>query len=411
MELDELAESLGPATLSNKHKANRSHLLSQLWKKCQTVTLLFLLGVFVAVITFTMDKTVSSLEHAKLSILLTSENVTKTNEKTTFGSTLLYLIVSLILAVIALGLVRSVVNQNVNRITHLYENTQQVRVVPMATGSGIPRMKSLFSGGIYFHYFLSWRTLFVKTVGLTCAYSAGLTVGKEGPFVHIAACVATLLTRLSLFKRYADVSRLRHGLLATACATGVVAAFGCPFGGIIFAIEAVSTYFVVRSLPHMFISTTVASVCLRFFDPSQYSPLGTLNDETNDIKYRDTSFMTVLQSIMIGVTCGLMSGAFTRSHVLLAKRYEKRSAIEAAVCVAIAMILEVVILSSYVETFPEIETQSKLLKTMFQSSWSSQGHSVVFATYCGCKVITALLCSILELPTGLYSPVFLIGAL
>ena len=121
--------------------------------------------------------------------------------------------------------------------------------------------------------------------------------------------------------------------------------------------------------------------------------------------------MTVLQSIMIGVTCGLMSGAFTRSHVLLAKRYEKRSAIEAAVCVAIAMILEVVILSSYVETFPEIETQSKLLKTMFQSSWSSQGHSVVFATYCGCKVITALLCSILELPTGLYSPVFLIGAL
>ena len=161
----------------------------------------------------------------------------------------------------------------------------------------------------------------------------------------------------------------------------------------------------------MFISTTVASVCLRFFDPSQYSPLGTLNDETNDIKYRDTSFMTVLQSIMIGVTCGLMSGAFTRSHVFLAKRYEKRSAIEAAVCVAIAMILEVVILSSYVETFPEIETQSKLLKTMFQSSWSSQGHSVVFATYCGCKVITALLCSILELPTGLYSPVFLIGAL
>ena len=221
MELDELAESLGPATLSNKHKANRSHLLSQLWKKCQTVTLLFLLGVFVAVITFTMDKTVSSLEHAKLSILLTSENVTKTNEKITFGSTLLYLIVSLILAVIALGL---------------------VRVVPMATGSGIPRMKSLFSGGIYFHYFLSWRTLFVKTVGLTCAYAAGLTVGKEGPFVHIAACVATLLTRFSPFKRYADVSRLRHGLLATACATGVVAAFGCPFGGIIFAIEAVSTW-------------------------------------------------------------------------------------------------------------------------------------------------------------------------
>ena len=106
-----------------------------------------------------------------------------------------------------------------------------------------------------------------------------------------------------------------------------------------------------------------------------------------------------------------MAGAFTRSHVFLAKRYKKRSAVEAALCVAAAMILEVVILSSYVETFPEIETQSKLLKTMFQSSWSSDGHGAIFATYCGCKVVTALLCSVLELPTGLYSPVFLIGAL
>jgi len=274
VELDELAESLGPVSSSSSSRSStphhhqqhhRSHLLSQLWKKCQTVTLLSLLGIFTATITFTMDKTVSSLESSKISILLSSVNATSsTNPSPTFASTLLYLIVSLVLALIALVL---------------------VRVVPMATGSGIPRMKSLFSGGIYFHYFLSWRSLFVKTVGLTCAYAAGLTVGKEGPFVHISACVATLLTRFSPFKRYADVSRLRHGLLATACATGVVAAFGCPFGGIIFAIEAVSTYFVVRSLPHMFISTTVASVCLRFYDPGQYSPLGTLNDETNDIKY------------------------------------------------------------------------------------------------------------------------------
>jgi hypothetical protein len=79
-----------------------------------------------------------------------------------------------------------------------------------------------------------------------------------------------------------------------------------------------------------------------------------------------------------------MSGAFTRSHVFLAKRYKNnRSSVVAWCCVAAAMILEVVILISYVETFPEIETQGKLLKTMFQSSWSSDGHSTVFATYVG----------------------------
>ena len=34
-------------------------------------------------------------------------------------------------------------------------------------------------------------------------------------------------------------------MLAAACATGVVAAFGCPFGGIVFAIEVCATYFQV----------------------------------------------------------------------------------------------------------------------------------------------------------------------
>ena len=36
-----------------------------------------------------------------------------------------------------------------------------------------------------------------------------------------------------------------YNMLSAACATGVVAAFGCPFGGIIFAIEVCATYFQV----------------------------------------------------------------------------------------------------------------------------------------------------------------------
>lgn len=159
--------------------------LRKLWSRLQTVTLLLLLGVLVALITFSVDKLVSLLERSRDSILHLGGNA---DSGVVAGGVMLYMILSLALSWLAVIL---------------------VRFVPMAAGSGIPRMKSLFSGGVYFHYFLSWRTLFVKIAGLTCAYSAGLTVGKEGPFVHISACVATLLTRYRIFSRYSNVSRLR----------------------------------------------------------------------------------------------------------------------------------------------------------------------------------------------------------
>ena len=35
-----------------------------------------------------------------------------------------------------------------------------------------------------------------KVVGLTATLGSGMPLGKEGPFVHIASIVATLLTKL-----------------------------------------------------------------------------------------------------------------------------------------------------------------------------------------------------------------------
>ena len=40
------------------------------------------------------------------------------------------------------------------------------------------------------------RTLVAKVVGLTATLGSGMPLGKEGPFVHIASIVATLLTKL-----------------------------------------------------------------------------------------------------------------------------------------------------------------------------------------------------------------------
>ena len=64
-----------------------------------------------------------------------------------------------------------------------------------AIGSGIPEMKTILRGVVLKEY-LSGKTLLAKMVGLTATLGSGMPLGKEGPFVHIASIMATLLSKL-----------------------------------------------------------------------------------------------------------------------------------------------------------------------------------------------------------------------
>lgn len=72
-------------------------------------------------------------------------------------------------------------------------------ICPSAVGSGLPEMKTVLSGTVK-PSLLSFNNMFAKLVGLTLATLAGLSVGKEGPFVHIAIAIASQLMRLSAFR-------------------------------------------------------------------------------------------------------------------------------------------------------------------------------------------------------------------
>ena len=62
---------------------------------------------------------------------------------------------------------------------------------PQASGSGIPQLKSLMAG-YHMEDFLGLRMLLAKSIGVVLALGSGLHIGKEGPFVCIAASVAAL---------------------------------------------------------------------------------------------------------------------------------------------------------------------------------------------------------------------------
>lgn len=118
---------------------------------------------------------------------------------------------------------------------------------PSAAGSGIPQMKCVLAG-VQIHDYLSLRTLCAKISSLVLALAGGLSIGKEGPYVHIASCIAHLLCRTPPFRRLAQDEDVMHAVLAAAVAAGVSATFGAPVGGVLFSIEVTASYYSIEHL-------------------------------------------------------------------------------------------------------------------------------------------------------------------
>ena len=58
-------------------------------------------------------------------------------------------------------------------------------------------MRSNSVPGFVIHGYLGLRVLFTKAVGLALSVASGLSLGKEGPFVHIASCVGNIVSRIA----------------------------------------------------------------------------------------------------------------------------------------------------------------------------------------------------------------------
>ncbi|KAH7914150.1 chloride channel [Hygrophoropsis aurantiaca] len=138
------------------------------------------------------------------------------------------------------------------------------KVMYYAAGSGIPEIKTILSGFVI-HGYLGGRTLFTKAVGLAFSVASGLSLGKEGPFVHIASCIGNIVSRCS--GKYENNEAKRREILSAACAAGVAVAFGAPIGGTLFSLEEVSYFFPPKVMWRSFFCAMIAAITLKFLDP------------------------------------------------------------------------------------------------------------------------------------------------
>ena len=313
-------------------------------------------------------------------------------------------------------------------------------IAPLAAGSGIPRMKLLFSG-VYISKFLSVKTVIVKIFALLCAAASGLSIGSEGPFVHISCGISKVIMRLPFFRSYRFNAVKAHGMLTVGCATGVVAAFGSPFGGVLFAIEVVSTFFRISDMPRMFWASIAGTFTARFIFENG---LSLFTADTNP-KYV-TDYPTYGLIILLGILMGALSGLFilsmkalsswkmeflSRKWRCLPSSSKWQTALRGLLLVLAVILVEsmctVIFCSAGTPTLATYNGSTTLfVDELFtfapNSTYQVENEFVVlvagtevqmgtFFAYAVSKLVVTVMAICLPIPAGLFSPVFLLGAL
>ncbi|XP_054851991.1 H(+)/Cl(-) exchange transporter 5 isoform X1 [Eublepharis macularius] len=184
---------------------------------------------------------------------------------------------------------------------------------PYACGSGIPEIKTILSGFIIRGYLGKW-TLLIKTMTLVLAVSSGLSLGKEGPLVHVACCCGNILCHL--FTKYRKNEAKRREVLSAAAAAGVSVAFGAPIGGVLFSLEEVSYYFPLKTLWRSFFAALVAAFTLRSINPFGNSRLVLFYVEF----HTPWHLLELVPFILLGIFGGLWGAFFIRSNIAWCRR-------------------------------------------------------------------------------------------
>ncbi|KAK1242575.1 hypothetical protein MKX08_005387 [Trichoderma sp. CBMAI-0020] len=223
-----------------------------------------------------------------------------------------------------------------------------------AAGSGVAEVRVILSGFVL-HGFLGLRTLIFKMVSLILSVSSGLSIGKEGPFVHMATCVGNIACRL--FAKYDRNDAKRREVLSAAAAAGVAVAFGAPLGGVLFGLEEVSYFFPAKTLFRTFFACIIAALSLKFLNP-----YGTHKIVMFEIRYLiDWEYFELGSFIFVGVAGGAMGALFIKASKYWAQSFRRIRVIKAYPMLEVFLVAVVTGLLSYWNPLTKVSVSKLLL--------------------------------------------------
>ncbi|KAJ6581159.1 Cl-channel protein [Mycena capillaripes] len=231
---------------------------------------------------------------------------------------------------------------------------------PHAFHTGIPEIKAIL-GGYVLTAFLSPWTLIIKALGLALAVASGLSLGKEGPLVHVACCMAYFLSRF--FKQFRNSESQQRKLLAAAAAAGVSVAFGSPLGGVLFGLEELDTFANESEVMWRgFVASAVAAVSLQWVDPFGTSKLVLF--QVTSVSDNTWRAFELIPWLTLGVIGGILGSLLIKLNVEVAL-YRRNSVLNEWPVLEVLGASAITAAISYLVVFSRVQA-SELVANLFQ---------------------------------------------
>jgi H+/Cl- antiporter ClcA len=267
-----------------------------------------------------------------------------------------------------------------------------------AAGSGIPQVMAALepdgappARGLFVSLRLSAAKIFLTAAGLL----GGLSLGREGPSVQIAAGV--MLQARRLMPPGGSVGP--HGLLVAGGAAGIAAAFNTPLAGVMFAIEELA-----RSPERRSSGLLVAAIVLAGLIAVSVHGNATY---FGVIHAQQIGFDLLLPGLALAVVAGVAGGLFSRLMIaslggegrdLASRLRARRPVLFAAACgLAVALIG----LANAGATFGSGYATTRAMV---------EGSAQMPAAYALFKFVATWLTSWSGVPAGIFAPSLAIGA-
>ncbi|MCG3175687.1 MAG: H(+)/Cl(-) exchange transporter ClcA [Candidatus Omnitrophica bacterium] len=270
------------------------------------------------------------------------------------------------------------------------------RISPLADGAGIPQTISAArhldeKTFARLYPLVSFRTLWVKVSAILLGLWAGASTGREGPTVHIAACLFFSLT-LILHRLCRIPFNMRSAVIAGGSA-GLAAAFNTPLAGVTFAIEELSSDYFSSIKEMVLMAIIIAGLAAKTLT-GDYVYFGRLASPEE---------VGVPAVLSVSLLCGLMGAVFS---TLLIWGRRRTAALRGAWRVAVVVLLSWVLLALISSGMDGIAGPGNIAAQRYVRGHLDQHPLTFFATK-----ITATLCTYWSgIAGGIFAPCLSMGS-
>lgn len=268
-------------------------------------------------------------------------------------------------------------------------------------GSGIPQViASLHGPRELGERLLTIPILIGKIFVSFFAILGGLTIGREGPTIHVGASLMFSLRRFypTRFRGIHGASLERRLALAGAAA-GLSAAFNAPLAGVVFAIEELTRSFEARTSGVLITAIIFAGVVSLGLQ-GNYVYFGTIDigPHLPDLLVAAVPLMGLLTGIAGGIFCWLLLNTKRWMPQVVLSMRAHRPVVFGAAC---GLLIAVIGIASSGHTFGSGYAEARSML---------EGHGQVTALYPAFKMITMVGSYLPGAPGGLFAPSLAIGA-